>query len=120
MSSMGSRPASRQVSCDISRDTTELPEFQPSASFRSKMKSHDSGIFEKTSYDTDFSAAGVSERTAVPNTKVAEAHGRRSTIGRIPSIVVTTESSPFLPIGRKGSTARPTAANHSSTGAGSG
>lgn len=47
LSSMGSRPASRQVSCDISRDTTELPDFKPSSSFKSKMKSHDSGIFEK-------------------------------------------------------------------------
>lgn len=44
---MGSRPASRQVSCDISRDTAELPEFKPSSSFKSKLKSHDSGIFEK-------------------------------------------------------------------------
>lgn len=47
LSSMGSRPASRQVSCDISRDTAELPDFKPSSSFKSKMKSHDSGIFEK-------------------------------------------------------------------------
>lgn len=47
LSSLGSRPASRQVSCDISRDTAELPDFKPSSSFKSKMKSHDSGIFEK-------------------------------------------------------------------------
>lgn len=47
LSSMGSRPASCQVSCDISRDTAELPDFRPSSSFKSKMKSHDSGIFEK-------------------------------------------------------------------------
>lgn len=47
LSSMGSRPASRQVSCDISRDTAELPDFKPSSSFKSKIKSHDSGIFEK-------------------------------------------------------------------------
>uniref|UniRef100_A0A8P4FZG9 Rhodopsin n=1 Tax=Dicentrarchus labrax TaxID=13489 RepID=A0A8P4FZG9_DICLA len=47
LSSMGSRPASRQVSCDISRDTAELPDFKPSSSFKSKVKSHDSGIFEK-------------------------------------------------------------------------
>lgn len=47
LSSMGSRPASRQVSCDISRDTAELPEFKPSSSFKSKLKGHDSGIFEK-------------------------------------------------------------------------
>ncbi|KAF1375371.1 hypothetical protein PFLUV_G00219190 [Perca fluviatilis] len=120
LSSVGSRPASRQVSCDLSRDTTELPEFKPSASFKSTMKSHDSGIFEKTSNDTDVSAPVASERGSIPDTKMAEAHGRRSTIGRVPSIVVTSESSPFLPIGRKGSTARPTTANNSSAGAGSG
>ncbi|XP_028458784.1 melanopsin-A-like [Perca flavescens] len=120
LSSVGSRPASRQVSCDLGRDTTELPEFKPSASFKSTMKSHDSGIFEKTSNDTDVSTPVVSERGSVPDTKMAEAHGRRSTIGRVPSIVVTSESSPFLPIGRKGSTARPTTANNSNAGAGSG
>lgn len=47
LSSMGSRPASRQVSCDISRDTAELPEYKPASSFKSKVKSPDSGIFEK-------------------------------------------------------------------------
>lgn len=47
MSSIGSRPASRQVSCDIGRDTAELPEFKLAASFKSKVKSPDSGIFEK-------------------------------------------------------------------------
>lgn len=46
---MGSRPASRQVSCDISRDTAEVTDFKPSnsSSFKSKLKSHDSGVFEK-------------------------------------------------------------------------
>ncbi|KAJ4949310.1 hypothetical protein JOQ06_020826 [Pogonophryne albipinna] len=120
-SSMGSRPASRQVSCDISRDTAELPEFKPSASFKSKIKSHDSGIFEKTSCDPDISTAGVSERSSVPNTEVAEVHVRRGTIGRIPSIVITSESSPFLPIGRNGScNGRSKTANHSNTGEGPG
>ncbi|XP_034083261.1 melanopsin-A-like isoform X2 [Gymnodraco acuticeps] len=120
-SSMGSRPASRQVSCDISRDTAELPEFKPSASFTSKIKSHDSGIFEKTSCDPDISTAGVSERSSVPNTEVAEVHVRRGTIGRIPSIVITSESSPFLPIGRNGScNGRSKTANHSNTGEGPG
>ncbi|TNN45495.1 Melanopsin-A [Liparis tanakae] len=102
LSSMGSRPASRQVSCDISRDTAELPDFKPSASFKSKMKSHDSGIFEKTSYDTDMSKAVVGDRGSVPNTEYVEGHVRRGTIGRIPSIVITSESSPFLPTGRNG------------------
>uniref|UniRef100_A0A8P4KHG4 Opsin 4a (melanopsin) n=1 Tax=Dicentrarchus labrax TaxID=13489 RepID=A0A8P4KHG4_DICLA len=115
LSSMGSRPASRQVSCDISRDTAELPDFKPSSSFKSKVKSHDSGIFEKTSYDTDVSMAGVSERSSIPNSgEFAEGHGIRGALSRIPSIVVTSESSPFLPIGRKGScTARPKTSNNS-------
>lgn len=49
LSSVSSRPASRQVSCDISKDTAEIPDFKPcnSSSFKSKLKSHDSGIFEK-------------------------------------------------------------------------
>ncbi|XP_035028241.1 melanopsin-A isoform X1 [Hippoglossus stenolepis] len=103
LSSMGSRPASRQVSCDISRDTTELPDFKPSSSFKSKIKSNDSGIFEKT-YDTDFSKTGVSERSSVPNSgDYADGHVMRGTLSRIPSIVVTSETSPFLPIGRNGS-----------------
>ncbi|XP_039995661.1 melanopsin-A [Xiphias gladius] len=121
LSSMGSRPASRQVSCDISRDTTELPEFKPSSSFKSQIKSRDSGIFEKTSYDTDFSMAGVGERSSIPSSgDFADGHVMRGTIGRIPSIIVTSESSPFLPIGRNGSrTARPKTVNNN-TGAGFG
>lgn len=46
----------------------------------------------------------------------ADGHVTRSGLGRIPSIVVTSESSPFLPIGRKGSKA----ANHSNTRGGLG
>ncbi|XP_026165147.1 melanopsin-A [Mastacembelus armatus] len=119
LSNMGSRLASRQVSCDIGRDTAELPDFKPSSSFKSKMKSHDSGIFEKTSFDIDLS--GVSERSCIPNSgDFTEGHVMRSAIGRIPSIVVTAESSPFLPIGRNGSrNARPKAAS-SNTEVGSG
>ncbi|XP_014056816.1 melanopsin-A isoform X1 [Salmo salar] len=93
LSSMGSRPASRQVSCDISKDTTELPALKPysSSSFNSKMKSHDSGIFEK---------AGDSSEAIVA----------RGVIGQIPSIVITSETSPFLPVLRassRGSRTRP-------------
>ncbi|KAG7231867.1 hypothetical protein INR49_010247 [Caranx melampygus] len=118
LSSLSSRPASRQVSCEVSRDT-ELPDLRPSSSFKSKMKSHDSGIFEKTSYDTDFSVTGVSERSSV-TTSGDNDMVRGGTIGRIPSIVITSESSPFLPIGRKGSrTAHPKTGNNS-TGAGPG
>ncbi|KAG7511594.1 melanopsin isoform X1 [Solea senegalensis] len=103
LSSLGSRPASRQVSCDISRDTAELSNHKPSSSFKSKMK-NDSGIFEKMSSDTDYTATGVSERSSLHNGgDYTDGHMARSTIGRIPSIVVTTETSPFLPIGRNGS-----------------
>ena len=47
LSSGASRPASRQVSCDIGRDTAEPLEFKLAAGFKSKVKSPDSGIFEK-------------------------------------------------------------------------
>ncbi|KAK0150456.1 Melanopsin-A [Merluccius polli] len=98
MSSMSSRPASRQVSCDISRDTAELPEHKPS-SFKNKMN-HDSGIFDKSG-------------------DLADGHTTRAATGRIPSIVVTTETSPFLPIGRTSSrSSRPRVVN-SNAGAGS-
>ena len=51
ISSCGSRPVSRQVSCDISKDTAELPDVKPcgSSSLKSKLKNRDSGIFEKVS-----------------------------------------------------------------------
>ncbi|XP_051815600.1 melanopsin-A [Acanthochromis polyacanthus] len=121
LSSMGSRPASRQVSCDISRDTAELPDFKPSSSFKSKMKSHDSGIFERTSYDTDISMAGVNERGSISNSgDYTDGHVMRCTIGRIPSIVITSESSPFLPAGRNGSRSSRTKIANSSTGSGPG
>uniref|UniRef100_A0A4W5NYG0 Opsin 4a (melanopsin) n=1 Tax=Hucho hucho TaxID=62062 RepID=A0A4W5NYG0_9TELE len=90
LSSMGSWPASRQVSCDISKDTAELPHFKPSSS-KSKMKSHDSGIFEK--------AGDSSEGTIT-----------RGMSGLIPSIVITSETSPFLPVlkaSSHGSSTRP-------------
>ncbi|XP_054874900.1 melanopsin-A isoform X1 [Amphiprion ocellaris] len=121
LSTMGSRPASRQVSCDISRDTAELPDFKPSSSFKSKMKSHDSGIFERTSYDTDISMAGVNERGSISNSgDYTDGHVMRCTIGRIPSIVITSESSPFLPAGRNGSRSSRTKTANSSTGSGPG
>ncbi|CAL8259036.1 unnamed protein product [Lota lota] len=113
MSSMGSRPASRQVSCDISGDTAELPEHEPS-SFKNQMK-HDSGAFDKvrpTVLVTDGS-------TMVLPGDLADGHMTRAAIVRIPSINVTTETSPFLPIGRTSSrSSRPRVAN-SNAGAGS-
>uniref|UniRef100_A0A3P9P9F4 Opsin 4 n=1 Tax=Poecilia reticulata TaxID=8081 RepID=A0A3P9P9F4_POERE len=110
LSSLGSRPASRQVSCDISRDTAEPPGGKRSTSFKAKLRNHDSGIFEKTSFDT-MSMGGVSERSSVPNSgDASEGQLMRGQIGRIPSIVITSETSPFLSIGRSGSrTSRPKA-----------
>ncbi|KAM9809228.1 melanopsin-A-like isoform 4-T4 [Syngnathus typhle] len=121
-SSLNSRPASRQVSCDISGDTAEFSEFKPSSSFKGKMKNHDSGIFERASFDMDISTTGVSERSGIPNqsTDVADIHVSRSALSRIPSIVITSESSPFLPIGRSGSRSARAKATYSSTGVGSG
>uniref|UniRef100_A0A3B5QJM8 Opsin 4 n=1 Tax=Xiphophorus maculatus TaxID=8083 RepID=A0A3B5QJM8_XIPMA len=112
LSSLGSRPASRQVSCDISRDTAEPPGRKQSTSLKAKLRNHDSGIFEKTSFDT-MSMGGVGERSSVPNSgDASEGHLMRGQIGRIPSIVVTSETSPFLSIGRAGSrTSRPNASS---------
>ncbi|XP_032408402.1 melanopsin-A-like [Xiphophorus hellerii] len=112
LSSLGSRPASRQVSCDISRDTAEPPGRKQSTSLKAKLRNHDSGIFEKTSFDT-MSMGGVGERSSVPNSgDASEGHLMRGQIGRIPSIVVTSETSPFLSIGRAGSrTSRPKASS---------
>uniref|UniRef100_A0A3Q3QVZ6 G-protein coupled receptors family 1 profile domain-containing protein n=1 Tax=Monopterus albus TaxID=43700 RepID=A0A3Q3QVZ6_MONAL len=102
--------------CEITLNTAELPDFKPSSSFKSKMKSHDSGIFEKTSCDTDISTPGVSEHSSNPNSRDV----MRSTSGRIPSIVVTSESTAFLPVGRSGSRTAHSKAANSNTEVGSG
>uniref|UniRef100_A0A8C9R3X1 Opsin 4 n=1 Tax=Scleropages formosus TaxID=113540 RepID=A0A8C9R3X1_SCLFO len=47
INSVGSRPASRQVSSEIGKDTAELLDCKPSSSLKTKKKSRDSGIFEK-------------------------------------------------------------------------
>ncbi|XP_077469120.1 melanopsin-A-like [Stigmatopora argus] len=113
-----SRPASRQVSSEIGRDTAEFPEIKTSSSFKAKMKNHDSGIFERTSFDTDISTI---ERGNLPNsTDSGDVHVSRNALSRIPSIVITSESSPFLPIGRAGSRSSRVKATYSSTKAGSG
>ncbi|KAF7654954.1 hypothetical protein LDENG_00062810 [Lucifuga dentata] len=119
LSSLSSRPASRQVSCDISRDTAEIPEFRnfSTSSFKSKMRSHDSGIFEKMSCDADVSVTGVSERSIIQTSSdVTDGHMTRAMIGRIPSIVVTSESSPFLPTGQKSSRTARSKSTKSNTG----
>uniref|UniRef100_A0A673X954 Opsin 4a (melanopsin) n=1 Tax=Salmo trutta TaxID=8032 RepID=A0A673X954_SALTR len=101
LSSMGSWTASRQVSCDISKDTAELPHFKPSSS-KSKMKSHDSSIFEKSSYDVDnitMTRVSHSDHGFPPSAgDSSEGTITRGMIGWIPSIVITSETSPFLPV----------------------
>ncbi|XP_077585466.1 melanopsin-A-like [Stigmatopora nigra] len=113
-----SRPASRQVSSEIGRDTAEFPEIKTSSSFKAKMKNHDSGIFERTSFDMDISTI---ERGNLPNsTDSGDVHVSRNALSRIPSIVITSESSPFLPVGRASSRSSRAKATYSSTKAGSG
>lgn len=46
LSSVSSRPASRQVSCDIRKD---LSDIKHTSSLRLKVKSRDSGVFDRTS-----------------------------------------------------------------------
>ncbi|XP_057703495.1 melanopsin-A-like isoform X2 [Corythoichthys intestinalis] len=116
--SLSSRPASRQVSSEIGRDTAEFSEFKTSSSFKAKMKNHDSGIFERTSFDMDISTI---ERGSIPNSADSgDVHVGRNALTRIPSIVITSESSPFLPVGRAGSHSARAKATYSSTKAGSG
>ncbi|MEQ2189120.1 Melanopsin-A [Goodea atripinnis] len=120
LSSLGSRPASRQVSCDISRDTAELPNFKHSSSFKSKLKNLDSGIFEKVNFcqsDRVSSRSGVTVRHLGHTGDVSDGHVMRGQIGRIPSIVITSETSPFLSIGRNGSRTTRAKASHNNTGA---
>ncbi|XP_053731265.1 melanopsin-A isoform X8 [Synchiropus splendidus] len=110
LSSLGSRPASRQVSSELSRDTAQGVR---ASSVRCKMKSLDSGVFEKqSSYDTDVSMVTVSERGAGAAQDVDSADVTRAVICRIPSIVVT-QTSPFLPIGPRGSSLKHGAAGSS-------
>ncbi|KAJ8416123.1 hypothetical protein AAFF_G00381450 [Aldrovandia affinis] len=47
LSSVGSRPASRQVSSEIRKDTEELLDYRPSSSFKAKMRGRELGTCEK-------------------------------------------------------------------------
>ncbi|KAJ8014446.1 hypothetical protein DPEC_G00040310 [Dallia pectoralis] len=102
MSSMISRPASRQVSCDISKDTAELSAVKTysSFSFVSKMKSHDSGVIEKSFYDVyNISITDVGlDSHFLPSAEadLQECPSTRGLIGQIPRIVITSETSPIL------------------------
>ncbi|XP_075698881.1 melanopsin [Rhinoderma darwinii] len=96
ISNVNSRQASRQVSYEMSRDTTDINDVKSKA----KLKSHDSGIFEKNSMDTDEIALveiGPSDRSSPLATgKYLNGYGQRKgdpishvAASRIPSIIVT-------------------------------
>ncbi|CAH2321225.1 melanopsin [Pelobates cultripes] len=96
ISSVNSRPASRQVSYEMGKDTSETNDIISKA----KLKSHDSGIFEKTSMDADdisLVEIGTAGRNS-PFTTGKTLNGlgprrgetfSRAAASRIPSIVVT-------------------------------
>ncbi|OCT59799.1 melanopsin-A [Xenopus laevis] len=96
-SSVNSRQASRQVSYEMGKDTTENNDLKSKA----KLKSHDSGIFEKTSMDADdislVELGTVDRSSPIMTSKHLNGLGqrkgdsitRRSPSSRIPSIVVT-------------------------------
>ncbi|XP_072280367.1 melanopsin isoform X1 [Pyxicephalus adspersus] len=99
ISSMNSRPASRQVSHEMGKDTTELNDIKS----KTKLKSHDSGIFEKTSVDADdisLVEIGTADRSSpLAAGRNLNGYGQRKgdpisrvAVSRIPSIVVTYSS----------------------------
>ncbi|XP_063814893.1 melanopsin isoform X2 [Pseudophryne corroboree] len=99
ISSVNSRPASSQVSYEMGKDTTETNDIKSKA----KLKSHDSGIFEKTSVDADdisLVEIATSDRSSPLATgRSLNGYGQRKgdalsriAASRIPSIVVTYSS----------------------------
>ncbi|XP_078497225.1 melanopsin [Lissotriton helveticus] len=99
INSVASRPASRQVSHELSMETSETIAYINT----SKLKSHDSGIFEKNSMDVeDFSLVQVSCGDRVsPLTTGKTLNGigvrkggsqRRLQMAGIPSIVVSSSA----------------------------
>ncbi|KAK2876425.1 hypothetical protein Q8A67_020521 [Cirrhinus molitorella] len=115
LSSAGSRPASRQVSSDIRKD---LSDFKHTSSLRVKVKSRDSGVFDRTSAQSlaepnlnrtctyistvgdkdEMSMAEVSLSSCLSSSPniVSENADEKRPLTRIPSIIVTSESSPAL------------------------
>ncbi|XP_040291757.1 melanopsin [Bufo bufo] len=95
-SSVNSRPASTQVSHEMSKNTTENNDLKSKA----MLKSHDSGIFEKNSIDADdisLVEIGPSDRSSpLAMGKYLNSYGQRKgdpitrvAASRIPSIIVT-------------------------------
>ncbi|XP_067876448.1 melanopsin-A [Heterodontus francisci] len=101
ISSMNSRPVSRQVSCEFSKGTTE----QSDAKDKLKLKSNDLGIFEKTSTGmTNISMVEVKPRAdrrlspkvvgKLDDVGLKKVDVALAKAARIPSIVITHSSSP--------------------------
>uniref|UniRef100_A0A8C5PZS8 Opsin 4 n=1 Tax=Leptobrachium leishanense TaxID=445787 RepID=A0A8C5PZS8_9ANUR len=95
-SSVTSKPASRQVSYEMGKDTTETNDIIS----KTKLKSHDSGIFEKTSMDADdislVEIGSASRSSPFTTGKTLNGFGprrgepfSRTAQSKIPSIVVT-------------------------------
>nr|XP_055032865.1 inactive ubiquitin carboxyl-terminal hydrolase 54 isoform X4 [Misgurnus anguillicaudatus] len=115
LSSASSRPASRQVSCELRKDLTDI---KHTSSLRLKIKSRDSGIFDRTSAQSliepglnrtcayistlndrdEISESEVSLSSCLLSSPslVSEKAEQNRLSSLIPSIVVTSESSPAL------------------------
>ncbi|KAG1954714.1 melanopsin [Pimephales promelas] len=113
LSSMSSRPASRQVSSDIRKD---LSDVKHTSSLRLNVKSRDSGIFDRTSAQSltepivnwtsayisvagdkeEISMAEVSPSSCISSSPYSDKVDEKRLLVRIPSIIVTSESSPAL------------------------
>lgn len=126
LASVSSRPASRQVSSDTRKD---LSDIKHTSSLRLKVKSRDSGIFDRTSAQSltepsvnrtsayistaddkeEISMAEVSLSSCLssfPN-MVSNKVDEKRLLVRIPSIIVTSESSPaLLSVGRSSGSSR--------------
>ncbi|XP_064177073.1 melanopsin-A-like [Anguilla rostrata] len=97
LSSMGSHPASRQVSSDTRKYTQEMPQCKPANSLKAKMKGRELGICEKASTGTyDISMAEVGQLSHSSPLMADEGVGLNAISGQIPCILVTAESSPAL------------------------
>ncbi|XP_041935429.1 opsin 4b [Alosa sapidissima] len=112
VSSVGSRPVSRQMSCDVPRrDTAELVNLRPTSSLKVKVHRLDSGTTDKKSGQSPAEAGRsrsqqirtLTDADAVSLTDVTVACRLPSlpcTVmdhsSQIPSIIVTSESSPTL------------------------
>ncbi|KAM4703325.1 melanopsin [Rhinophrynus dorsalis] len=96
ISNANSRPASKQISYEMGKDTTEVNDIKS----KIKLKSHDSGIFEKSSMDADdislVEINTIDRSSPLMTGKMLNGFGHRkgdsfsrAATTRIPSIVVT-------------------------------